>query len=247
MQKRRMRGSRRASVAALVLVAMGLVVMASSVASASVLLNHFPVIKFWSASSEVTLQLPQPACPVSRPGCEWTLLVDEPDVPAQTVVGMVSGTSGILTVAYPPDFCGVIQADAILGPDPTKLEVGHQVVVTTASGCPPITKNTLPPPKPLPGASGGSPPPAGNVTSTPGGTATLANDPAHVAAAEAAQLPFTGIDIKPMGYIGVGMVVTGLLLASTFEKRRRDLQRVKAGTGSAAQHAAHVSRWFLGE
>jgi len=136
MQKRRMRGSRRASVAALVLVAMGLVVMASSVASASVLLNHFPVIKFWSASSEVTLQLPQPACPVSRPGCEWTLLVDEPDVPAQTVVGMVSGTSGILTVAYPPDFCGVIQADAILGPDPTKLEVGHQVVVTTASGCP---------------------------------------------------------------------------------------------------------------
>jgi hypothetical protein len=246
MQKRRMRGSRRGSVVAIFMVALGLLAVASSAASASVLPNHFPVIRFWSTSSEVTLQIPEPACPVSKPSCEWMLFVDEPDVPAQTVVGVVSGTSGILTVAYPADFCGVIQADAILGPNPSKLEVGHQVVVTTASGCPPITKTTIPPPKPGPGANGVSPP-GGTVTATPTGTVTLTNDPAHVAAAEAAQLPFTGIDIKPMGYIGVGMVVTGLLLASTFEKRRRDLRRVKARTDSAAQQAARVSRWFLGE
>jgi hypothetical protein len=75
----------------------------------------------------------------------------------------------------------------------------------------------------------------------------LTNDPAHAAAAEAAQLPFTGIDIKPMGYIGVAMVFAGLLLATTLEKRRRALRRLKVRTDVATQHAARVSRWFLGE
>jgi hypothetical protein len=230
--------------------ALGLVVSISGVASASVSPNHFAVIRFWPDSNEVTLQIPQPACPAARPSCVWTLYVNEPYVPAQTEVGKVSGTSGILTVAYPPDFCGVIQADALLGPSPLKLQIGHQTAVTTAPECPPVTRDTVPPLKPLPASD---PPPVtgvGTGTGTTGsgtGTATLTNDPAHAAAAEAAQLPFTGIDVKPMGYIGVAMVITGLLLASTFEKRRRALRRVKMRTESATYHAARVSRWFLGE
>ena len=238
MQKRRMRGSCcRAPVVAVVMATLGLLATISGTASASVPPNAFPTIRFWSAQNEVTLQVPTPACPASRPSCEWTLFVNEPDVPAQTMVGAVSGTSGILTVAYPADFCGVIQADAILGPSPVRLEVGHQRAVTTAPDCPPIT--TTPTPKPNPGASGDGPPsPTGTGTSTgtSTGTPTLTNVIAHPASADAAQLPFTGIDIKPMGYIGVAMVVAGLLLLCTLEKRRR-----------ALQHVARVSRWLVGE
>jgi hypothetical protein len=250
MQKRRMRGSCRASAVAIAMVTLGLVAAISGTASASVTPNVFPIIKFWPTTNQVTLQVPN--CDGRLPTCEWMLYVNEPDVPGQTLVGDVVGSSGILTVAYPADFCGVIQADAILETNPVKLEVGHQAAVTTASDCPPVTKDTVPTPKPLPGTTGTDPvSPSGTGTDTGTGTGTgavtLTNDPAHAAAAEAAQLPFTGIDIKPMGYIGVAMVFAGLLLATTLEKRRRALRRLKASTDVATQHAARVSRWFLGQ
>jgi hypothetical protein len=245
-----MRGSCRASVVAIAMVTLGMVAAISGTASASVTPNAFPIIKFWSTSNQVTLQVP--ICDGRRATCEWMLFVNEPYVPGQTVVGEVVGSSGVLTVPYPADFCGVIQADAILETNPVRLEIGHQAAVTTAANCPPITKNTVPTPKPLPGTTGSDPPSptgtgTGTATPTGTGTATLTNDPAHAAAVEAAQLPFTGIDIKPMGYIGVAMVLTGLLLASTFEKRRRALRRLKVRTDVAAHHATRVSRWFLGQ
>jgi hypothetical protein len=248
MQKRRMRGSYKASVVAIAMVTLGMVAAISGTASASVTPNATALIKFWPTSNQVTLEVP--ICDGRRPTCEWLLYVNEPYVPSQTVVGAVEGSSGVLTVAYPTDFCGVIQADAILETSPPKLEIGRQAAVTTAPSCPPITKGTVPTPKPLPATGGTDPPsPTGTVanTVTPTGTATLTNDPAHTAAVEAAQLPFTGIDIKPMGYIGVAMVLAGLLLATRFEKRRRALQRLKASTNLATQHATRVSRWFLGE
>lgn len=248
MQKRRMRGRCRGSVVAIAMVTVGMIAAISGTASASVTPNAQPLIKFWPADNEVTLQVP--ICDGRRPTCEWMLYVNEPYVPSQTVVGAVVGSSGILTVAYPTDFCGVVQADAILLKSPPKLEIGHQAAVTTAPNCPPVTKDTVPTPKPLPATGGTNPPaPAATVAGTGTGTgaATLTNDPAHTAAAEAAQLPFTGIDIKPMGYIGVAMVLAGLLLATRLEKRRLALRRLKARTDVATQHAARISRWFLGE
>ena len=65
--------------------------------------------------------------------CTWELVVNEPFVPGQPVVGAVFGTSGVLHVSYPP-FCGVIQADAFVGPPPRR-EVGYQHQINTCT-CP---------------------------------------------------------------------------------------------------------------
>jgi hypothetical protein len=71
------------------------------------------------------------------------LQVNEPDIPAQTLVGVATGTSGVLTVAYPKNFCGVIQADMFVGPAPWRLIVGHQQMIQTGvlqnGGCCPPT------------------------------------------------------------------------------------------------------------
>ena len=84
----------------------------------------------WSRST-----IPTPGC---RPdgntvACQWELVVNEPAVPGQPVVGMATGTSGVLQVPY-PSFCGVIQADAMVGP-PERLEVGHRHLINTCD-CP---------------------------------------------------------------------------------------------------------------
>lgn len=72
------------------------------------------VITFDDAAQQVTLQIPTPACPTTQPGCQWKFFLNEPKLSVD--VGTVYGTSGTLTLAYPPNFCGVIQADAYVGP-----------------------------------------------------------------------------------------------------------------------------------
>ena len=87
-------------------------------------------------------------CPKTEPFCEWQLFVDEPDIPSQTVVGTATGTSGILTVNYPKNFCGVIQADAIVGPSPWLYQFGHRKMIKTGKSCngpPPTTTTTTTP------------------------------------------------------------------------------------------------------
>jgi cobalamin biosynthesis Mg chelatase CobN len=45
-------------------------------------------------------------------------------------------------VSYPKDFCGVLQADAIVGPSPWLLEYGHQKMIKTKKSCDPHTTTT---------------------------------------------------------------------------------------------------------
>jgi len=101
------------------MVAAGATMVVAGTASASTPLDRHPVIRFWNSYDKVTMTAPpQRWCPASKPACVWILFVDEPDVPPQPVVGSASGTSGEMEVAYPTDFCGVLQADAVVGPAP---------------------------------------------------------------------------------------------------------------------------------
>jgi hypothetical protein len=89
------------------------------------------VIQFNDPGRVVTLTIPTPPC---RPdgntiACQWELEVDEPNVPGQPVVGTAFGTSGVLSIPY-PSYCGVIQADAVVGPPPRR-EVGYQHQINT--------------------------------------------------------------------------------------------------------------------
>ena len=72
------------------------------------------VITFDDSAHQVTLQIPSPACPTTQPTCQWKFFLNEPKLSVD--VNTVYGTSGTLTLAYPPNFCGVIQADAYVGP-----------------------------------------------------------------------------------------------------------------------------------
>jgi len=72
------------------------------------------VITFDDNAHQVTLQIPSPACPTTQPGCQWKFFLNEPKLSVD--VATIYGTSGTLTLAYPPNFCGVIQADAYVGP-----------------------------------------------------------------------------------------------------------------------------------
>ena len=72
------------------------------------------VITFDDGAQQVTLQIPSPACPATQPGCQWKFFLNEPKLSVD--VATIYGTSGTLTLAYPPNFCGVIQADAYVGP-----------------------------------------------------------------------------------------------------------------------------------
>jgi hypothetical protein len=100
--------------------------------------NTHVVIQFHNPSYEpgyVTLQIPNPPCrtTTTTPRCEWALFVNEPDNGGK-IVGWVFGTSGTLSVPYPAGFCGLLQADASVGP-PYRREVGHRVMVNTCE-CP---------------------------------------------------------------------------------------------------------------
>jgi hypothetical protein len=72
------------------------------------------VITFDDSAQQVTLQIPSPACPTTQPNCQWKFFLNEPKLSVD--VATIYGTSGTLTLAYPPNFCGVIQADAYVGP-----------------------------------------------------------------------------------------------------------------------------------
>jgi hypothetical protein len=72
------------------------------------------VITFDDNAHQVTLQIPSPACPTTQPTCQWKFFLNEPKLSVD--VGTIYGTSGTLTLAYPANFCGVIQADAYVGP-----------------------------------------------------------------------------------------------------------------------------------
>jgi hypothetical protein len=98
--------------------------------------TDFAHIKFDDQAHIVTLTIPTAPCRHDRhtTSCNWELLVNEPYVPGQPVVGAVFGTSGVLSVSYPA-LCGVLQADALVGPPP-RMEVGHRHVINSCTCAP---------------------------------------------------------------------------------------------------------------
>jgi hypothetical protein len=186
-----------------------------------------PIITFDDAAQQVTLQIPTPACPASQPTCQWKFFLNEPKLSVD--VATVYGTSGTLTLAYPPDFCGVIQADAYVGP-PWVAKRGFQHTIedcetATTTTVPPTTTTTtttttLPPvPPPVSGPTVAPPAPVSVPVATPAPT------PAPVTPAPITQLPFTGKNMTPFLVVGVALVVLGLALLAPDEYWRRVARR----------------------
>ena len=179
-----------------------------------------PIIGFDDADHLARLVLPNPPCPPDT-GCVWMLRVNEPEVAGGPLVGSVTGTSGILTVAFPA-FCGVIQADALVGPAPWRIERGIRETIDLCTSPPNVTPTANTPEKS----------PASELSSVP---FTASTTPGHTDPT-GAQLPFTGLDVRPLGLLGAGLVLIGGLLASTAELRVDDVTHGVRRTGG----------WFLG-
>ena len=105
--------------------------------------SQFAGLGFNDNAHVVTLAIPSSPCRSDHKAiaCNWTLSVDEPDVAGQPVVGTATGTTGVLSVTYPA-FCGLLQADALVGP-PQRKEVGHRHVINTCD-CPSPLGSTWP-------------------------------------------------------------------------------------------------------
>jgi hypothetical protein len=204
------------------------------------------VITFDDAAHQATLTIPTPACPVSQPDCRWKFFMNEPKLNVD--VATVYGTTGVLTIAYPPDFCGVIQADAYIGGPPWDAQRGFQHTIedcktppntTTTTTEPPTTTTTTtttttsPPPPPVaqgphapPPPPAPAPPPPAAASPTP--VASPATVPATVAPK---QLPFTGVDVKPLWFIGLTLVALGVGLLTSGESWRRMAHRLLTTMG----------------
>jgi hypothetical protein len=189
------------------------------VAPAAGAAERSPVLTF--SSDRVTLTLPTQGCPHRRPDCEWMLFVNEPMT--GKLVGTATGpgtTTGALTVALPAFFCGVVQGDALVGPSPWKKVVGHKVTVQTSASCSlPFTAANV-----------------GTAGTTP-------------AVAKLTQLPFTGIDVKPLTILGVSLTLLGFLMATDFDRRRREAHRPKPEWTwcETVAAAGAVARWLFGD
>jgi LPXTG-motif cell wall-anchored protein len=203
-----------------------------------------PVITFDDMNNVVTLQIPDPPCPASEPGCVWKFFLNEPkvSVDVSTIYGTEAGT---LTLAYPQNFCGIIQADAYIGPTangPWTPQRGwqHQLpdsdcttsTTTTSTTQSTVTTTDVPTtPTDVPPSQAGSsaaatvpvattttnPPP---VPETKAVSTTPSTEPPTVKGeATLTSLPFTGVNLMPFVLLGVGCVALGLGLL--FGRRKR--------------------------
>jgi hypothetical protein len=111
-------------------------------------------IQFNDATQQVTLNVPDPACrpDVGPNACQWQLILTEPFVPGNPVVG--TGSSGVpggtVVLDYPSDFCGWLQADAQVGlglDGKFHQEHGGRQEIDTCH-TPPTTPTTEQPPPP---------------------------------------------------------------------------------------------------
>ncbi len=217
----------------------GLVAISFPLGSAAVSAADGPtyaVITFNDAARQVQLTIPTPACPTSQPDCQWKFFLNEPKLSVD--VATVYGTSGTLTIPYPANFCGVIQADAYVGP-PWVPKRGFQ---HTIEDCASVTATTTAPPgtaqQPSPPTTSTTPPPMfGSVSATsvpppaPSAEAPQVSGSATVPAvssnsAAPAQLPFTGANIKPFLFGGLTLIALGLSLLTDSVSRRRMARRV---------------------
>ncbi len=175
-----------------------------------------------------------------------------PDLPARLPVEVLPATSPSCRSTWPPstarrepspsrtrpDFCGVIQADAYVGPRGCpKRGFQHTIEdceppTTTTTTEPPTTTTTTsrrPPPRPPPsrraatGLRNNTQPPAPTSGRRTGGRTRR-----HSTAAPLTQLPFTGRDIKPFLFGGLALVAVGLALLAPSEYWRRASRRLSA-------------------
>ncbi len=164
---------------------------------------------------------------VSPPACVWKFFLNEPKLSVD--VATVFGTQGTLTLDYPPNFCGVIQADAYVGPSengPWVAKRGWQHTIndcTTPTPTPPSAPTYVPPAGGPPTAAGssGTPPsdaPEPASAAVAPAVAAASVTPTTVATAPAktnatlTSLPFTGADLEPLVYLGLTLVTLGLCL-----------------------------------
>jgi hypothetical protein len=174
-----------------------------------------PALTFNSVAQEVELTIPSPPCPPSESACQWMLYVNEPGVNGQPTISEVIGTSGTLTVPYPPDFCGVIQADALIGPGAWAYQTGERTSIATCPQ-PDVVATTAPATTAPSSGDVAIPASVGAVqpTTLPFSdvAATYASD--GPVAGAATSLPFTGVDIGPLVLVGLASVLGGALLMS---------------------------------
>jgi hypothetical protein len=220
------------------------------------------LLAFDDAAQQVTLTVPTPPCAPGQEGCKWVLFVNEPKLAGKPVVGSVTGTAGVLTVKYPPNFCGVLQADARTGPPyiqvygllhtvkgsdcappptPTSTTAAAPTTTTTASG--PLAGSAQPPTPPSAAAAAVSPPMLGaGVASTlptaEPATASGSGSGVPAVSGKPTQLPFTGASVKPLMIVGLTLVALGLFLVSTNRSRRR----VAHWLGNLVDHARPPGR-----
>jgi len=198
-----------------------------------------PQIIFDDLDQQAKLVVPTPPCPTTQPDCQWKFVVQIPE--GNITVGVVVGTSGTLVVPYPANFCGVIQADAYRGPPFVPLR-GFQHTIETCHTTPTTSTTTtststtstttttgpmhVPPPIVTPNTSPlPAPPVAPPVTpSTP------------VVVTTPTQLPFTGVNTKPMLFVGLTLVALGVaLLTSASTWRRMGRQALATVHGPAVR------------
>jgi hypothetical protein len=208
------------------------------------------VIIFDDAARQAKLVIPTPACPDSQPNCQWKFFLNEPKLSVD--VATVYGTSGTLTIDYPSDFCGVIQADAYIGP-PWVAKRGFQHTIEdctpppSTTAVPPDAPATSTPTPPATSANTIPPPGFGSVSATSASPpAPPATGPAGVSAvssdgAAPTQLPFTGTSIKPVLFSGLTLVALGLCLLTTSVSRRKMARRVGNCPWPTTRHSGRSS------
>jgi hypothetical protein len=224
--------------------------------------GHAPGVDLEFMAGRVILQIPTPACTGKNPNCVWALYVNEPKLPGHPFVAEVNGTSGTLAVQL-PDFCGVIQADALVGPRPWHQKGGVRETLetcgaTTTTGGASSTTSSSTSTSTSTSTTTTVAPKVAAVSTTPSTNAlpytsptTAAANPAVVAVADDSksppELPFTGANFTPLVILGGAMTILGALLISTVESRRRLLRRAAAiRVDDVKEGARKTSSWFLG-
>jgi hypothetical protein len=213
------------------------------------------VLRVDAAAGMVELTIPTPPCPPSNEHCEWMLIITEPKVPGNPVVGSVTGRLGVLALTF-PNFCGVIQADSLVGPAPwtrthgVRRQINTCVTPTTTTTTKPAVISTTTTTKPPVVSAATTTPTTSALPFTMATSASPTTTPAHVTAATtaaAAQLPFTGLNLKPLVLLGSTLILLGGMLLTTVESRRRALQRAAAiRLDDVREGTRKASSWFLG-
>lgn len=226
---------RMAAALALALVGSGATLLSAGEAWAAPVHVSAPAPTFNDATGVIQFTIPSaPVCNSKTQPCQWMLWVNEP---GSTLLPISArGTGGTLSLRY-PKVCATVQADALMGP-PWHLQ-SHAIHTISNCANPPTDAAA-----------------DGPVTATPAATPTASALPFTNAAstpveahtvASVTQLPFTGLDIKPLALVGTGLILSGSLLLTTVESRRRALRRATAlRPGHVKNGARRAGYWFLG-